>query len=150
VAYRLGIGTNAPQSVLHITGSQDAENFRSYANGAAQGRYLYMMVDSSHSDWGTTIGTGAGGKRLYVGDAGGMAIGAYVASNPPANGIICSGNVGIGTASPTNKLDVIMPACITPMARQPRRQSALPTRRSATGQPARTYPVSHSTPRLAQ
>lgn len=47
-----------------------------------------------------------GSTKLMVESNGGIAMG-YGSSNvPPSNGLIVSGNVGIGTASPNNKLDV--------------------------------------------
>jgi hypothetical protein len=78
----VGIGTNAPSSVLHVTGSLQADGLVVEASTPANTLY----VDSSGS---VGIGTNTPSSKLHV-----------------AGNTYVTGNVGIGVASPAAKLDI--------------------------------------------
>ncbi|HEX5150250.1 MAG TPA: T9SS type A sorting domain-containing protein [Parafilimonas sp.] len=73
-----GFGTSGPNAKVHINGTGTQDPFRVQVNGAS---------------------------KLYVDNNGGVSINS--ASTPPANGLFVSGNTGLGTTSPTQKLHVI-------------------------------------------
>src|SRR5258706_14487798 len=72
-----GFGTTAPSSKVHINSVTGQIPFRVQVNASTK-----FLV---HSNGGVSIGSG---------------------STPPANGLYVSGNVGIGTATPSKKLQV--------------------------------------------
>lgn len=73
----VGIGTTTPTDQLHVNSAVGTNPLRVQVNGYT---------------------------KLFVHSAGGVAIGAT--ATPPANGLYVSGNVGIGTKTPTAKLQV--------------------------------------------
>ncbi len=83
----LGIGTTAPNSQLHVNAPSNNDGFR-------------VQI--------------AGSTKLFVGRAGGVAIGAL--ATPPANGLYVAGNVGIGTTAPVTSLHVATGSDVTPSA----------------------------------
>ncbi|MFN0135580.1 MAG: hypothetical protein ACKVS9_05610 [Phycisphaerae bacterium] len=118
----VGIGTNAPSSLLDVAGSFESNAFRLNGNGAAAGRILTSDA-SGNGTWqaaptatqwttnGTNIGYTAGNvgvgvttpvNRLDV--EGGLAVGSAFsgASAAPANGLIVEGRMGVGTATPNS------------------------------------------------
>ncbi|HRI22558.1 MAG TPA: tail fiber domain-containing protein, partial [Panacibacter sp.] len=74
---KLGIGTNSPNSRLHINSASGEDALRVNING---------------------------NTRFLVNDAGGVTIGST--TEAPANSLYVSGDVGIGNSAPVNKLDV--------------------------------------------
>jgi len=83
-AGRVGIGTANPNSALHI-------------NGLANQNALRVAV--------------GGITKMHVSTTGGVSIGTFTA--PPDNGLAVSGDVGIGTSTPAQKLTVIGDASIS-------------------------------------
>lgn len=78
------------------------------------GQELELFTDSIDIDWLGNVGIGMppSTAKLNVNGsidvAGGISAGSYAWVNPPPeNGMIISGNVGIGTTSPDEKLEVI-------------------------------------------
>lgn len=73
-----GFGTTSPNTRVHINSDAGQNPFRVQVNGAS---------------------------KLYVDNGGGVSVGS--SAIPPANGLYVSGNAGIGTTVPTEKLHVI-------------------------------------------
>lgn len=73
-----GFGTSSPNTKVHINSEAGQNPFRVQVDGAS---------------------------KLYVDNGGGVSVGS--SAIPPANGLFVSGNAGIGTSSPTEKLHVV-------------------------------------------
>jgi len=73
-----GFGTSFPNSKVHVNGVGAENPFRVQVNGAS---------------------------KLYVDNGGGVSVG--TSAIPPANGLHVSGNTGLGTTAPTEKLHVV-------------------------------------------
>ena len=74
----VGIGTTAPNTLLHINSTLAGQNpFRVQVNGAT---------------------------KLFVDENGGVSVGGL--ATPPSNGLYVSGNAGIGTTAPERRLHV--------------------------------------------
>jgi len=97
---RVGIGTSSPGSILHTVGG----NVRIDGDGGANTARLQFVPGSSPSDGSTIsstyVGTGSYGPIKFVIQTERMRIDS-------------SGNVGIGTSSPTKKLHVDSSAHVT-------------------------------------
>jgi trimeric autotransporter adhesin len=90
-----GVGVNVG------TGVNNGQ-FRFYRNGTYEGGLT--MPNSSNDLWLISGGNAAVGVDV---NNGGMSVGSYMGVNAaPSNGMIVSGNVGIGTTGPGAKLDV--------------------------------------------
>jgi len=101
----VGIGTTGPTKLLHVadTGTTDREGILTTREGFSTG----LGVDRTGGLWGAGLYVN-GTKVLLVDSNAGVGIGgsSYVGGNPPANGLIVEGNVGIGTTGPEMKLHV--------------------------------------------
>jgi Chaperone of endosialidase/Secretion system C-terminal sorting domain len=75
---RVGIGTTAPGSQLQINAASGVSPLKALINGST---------------------------KLYMSSGGGLSVGS--GTGAPSNGLYVSGNVGIGTATPTKKLQVV-------------------------------------------
>ncbi|MEO8710586.1 MAG: T9SS type A sorting domain-containing protein [Parafilimonas sp.] len=73
-----GFGTTNPNTRVHINSAAGQNPFRVQVNGAS---------------------------KLYVDNGGGVSVGS--SAIPPANGLYVSGNAGIGTTAPSEKLHVV-------------------------------------------
>lgn len=96
----VGIGTNIPQSILHVEtdGSLDKGLRVSNSNSMVNGPSIYL--DGQNQDWsitGSNAGNGSGANKFVIRDYS-NAVDRFVIDN--------TGNVGIGTTSPINKLHV--------------------------------------------
>ena len=99
-------------SVLNTAVSSINSNSRGFIGGMFDGRYVYLVPYNNGSNFGQVTRIDA-----YVGDpasiqsaawaANGISIGSYAGIvSSPNNGMIVSGNVGIGTPNPAFPLDV--------------------------------------------
>ena len=94
----VGIGTSFPNTKLHVSALTGEDVFRLQING---GSTRMMMKDNG------SVGIGGFFTPINSLDIlGGMSIGNYYSNIAPASGLIVSGNVGIGTTTPYNKLEV--------------------------------------------
>jgi hypothetical protein len=86
----IGIGTTSPTGFIHIEGSSNGtETYGRFSTGSANGdQNLYIQSGSSRDHMALQVKTGAGAND-------------DLSLNPSG------GNVGIGTTSPTNKLEVV-------------------------------------------
>lgn len=98
----VGIGTEAPNQLLHIEKDQNTyTNLRVRNNDAGSSAYTMIALNSSGNNWGMRMGSSAANSnRLdFVIDAFGSPV--------ERLSITSGGNVGIGTTSPAQKLDVV-------------------------------------------
>ena len=93
---RVGIGTTAPDSLLHISGS--GNTFTRYTNTTSAGHYIDIGANSA----GQSFVYGYGAYPLL-----------FATNGSEAMRITSAGNVGIGTTSPSGKLHVYGGSFIT-------------------------------------
>jgi hypothetical protein len=93
---RVGIGTNAPSALLTIAGAGGETSGITFTNDGQDDEVdMYFSNNDDNSDFVITY-VGTGGAELTLEQSGDLLLNA-------SNG----DNVGIGTASPTEKLDVV-------------------------------------------
>ena len=120
----LGIGTISPTATLDVNGSASIAGQLTFENGfgtiQATNNQLLTLGGNSTGDiqfkpgnsssltlfanGAVGIGTASATNKLDI--AGGVAIGSYAGNTAPLNGLIVSGNVGIGTNNPGARLEV--------------------------------------------
>jgi hypothetical protein len=110
----VGIGTTSPSQALEVNGNIKISN--TYKQYLLQSHNTYGNLLLQQSGAATipltvnsaNLGIGVGNINLQsaLNVNGGIAAGSYYNTAAPANGMIISGNVGIGTTSPQAKLEV--------------------------------------------
>ena len=93
----VGIGTATPAGKFEVVGAWPTPAIRMSDTAAG-----YASFATSQQGFGFLTAAGAAGNV----NAGGLAISSSFFTAPPSNGLYVQGNVGIGTAAPSAKLDV--------------------------------------------
>jgi len=79
--------------------------------GVAKTRIYSQALDANQDGYymafATTPTGGTIGEKMRLSATGGLSLGTYTGTDPGAGSMIISGNVGIGTISPVNRLDVV-------------------------------------------
>lgn len=108
----VGVGTPSPAAPLDVLKQGSTSNVAFVRNGT---RTIQLYTDTTYALIGSStnhnffIGANNGSALTMLHTNGGLSVGTYGTSlnTPPAGGIIASGNVGIGTASPGAPLSVV-------------------------------------------
>ena len=129
----VGIGTTSPGAQLTLTSNLYAGGMIQSAGATGgitnQGAYMAWNLSTARgeTDFINQQGLGSGGwnwynynssnqltaNAAYLSSTGGLTLGTYSnAYTAPSGGLICPGNVGIGTASPATALDIWQPGGI--------------------------------------
>ena len=123
-AGNLGLGTISPTATLDVNGSASIAGQLTFENGygtiqATRNQLLTFGGNTTgdiqfkpgnsnslnlFSNGAIGIGTSSATNKLDI--AGGIAIGSYAGNTAPSNGLIVSGNVGVGTNNPGARLEV--------------------------------------------
>jgi len=105
----VGIGTTSPSTTLHVLGRIRSSNTSTIGTGVASG--IYELGDSSNGIWrGDANSTTTAGNFTNIGGYDGIIFTSSNASMGSQNErmrITSSGNVGIGTTSPSYKLSIV-------------------------------------------
>ncbi|MEI6327492.1 MAG: VCBS repeat-containing protein, partial [Candidatus Roizmanbacteria bacterium] len=103
----VGIGTTGPGVKLDISQAGDGNQIRfETTGGSGAGRMWTLSAWNSTPSNHFSIDESGIGQRLSLFPNGGISLGSYTTTAAPANGMIISGNVGIGTTSPTGSLEI--------------------------------------------
>jgi len=102
-----GIGTSDPQKLLHVVSNDSALSFVRFAGASYAVRFISssgvgMVIDATSEEEATYEPMYIGGSQVALTTSGNARL--FVSS---------AGNVGIGTTSPSSKLDVVGTANIT-------------------------------------
>jgi hypothetical protein len=109
----VGIGTTSPVTQLHVSGSLQIGNGTNYGNkftlydDFSSGKLAYVMRDLNSDDiFGLYCNSTTGEVRLLADDDNGTAFMTFQMNSSERMRITNGGNVGIGTAGPSQKLVV--------------------------------------------
>jgi hypothetical protein len=127
-AGRIGIGTASPGATLQVSGNVNSSSYQAITSASITSQGAYLAWNSAitggargETDFINQVGLGSGGWNWYsynnsnqlsancafLSATGGLTLGTYSnVSVAPSGGLICPGNVGIGTTSPSFSLDV--------------------------------------------
>lgn len=100
----VGAGTAAPSKLFEAadTGTTDREGILTSREGHNAG----LGIDRTGALWGLNLYVD-GAKKVLIDSNAGVGIGAtYASGNPPANGLLVEGSVGVGTTTTTQKFTV--------------------------------------------
>lgn len=106
----VGIGTTTPQGGLHVSGSPKGLVYITQANAAVDSKHWYFDAEGGALYWGVNNDAfNSGTNYAKISRSGNSVTSFDIMTNAPGGAAISAkstGNVGIGTASPTQKLDV--------------------------------------------
>jgi hypothetical protein len=102
----VGIGTSTPGYALTILGSLNEGELIRATNHPTLNQAVGLGIDGSGTNYGAALFLN-GTKRLVAESNGGVLIGSsYVYQDAVANGLTVEGRVGIGTSTPSGKLEI--------------------------------------------
>ncbi|MBU4457404.1 MAG: hypothetical protein KJ902_01540, partial [Candidatus Omnitrophica bacterium] len=97
----VGIGTTGPGQLLNVYSATDAGARLRVSQSTVNAEF---GVSYAAPSYGVGLWSSSVQQAHFIGQ--GLSLGTYVNVNPPAGGLITSGNVGIGTTGPGAKLEV--------------------------------------------
>jgi hypothetical protein len=101
----VGIGTTSPTQKLSVNGAIDFVNTGGFSPTFGKPMIWSSYTGLNFSGYNYYFKNLGGANLLSISNTGGVALGSY-APSPPTDGLIISGNVGIGTTGPWQKLTV--------------------------------------------